>query len=338
MTHEFLNLVQVATEYHQNGHKTVLATVVALEGSSYRRPGVRMLLSDHGRMEGAVSGGCVEKEVQRQAEDVFKKNAPKMMAYDGRFRLGCEGTIYILLEPFAPSQDMQKTLEKSGENRQSFEIVSRFSKTLGVDASLGSILVMDGQQIPFYKNVTQKSATSPTVFRQSLAPCFKLLIFGAEHDAVALCKIAAELGWEVTIIADPDESKTITFFPGAKHLLTPLPGALPMENIDAQTAVVLMSHSFNKDLNYLIALKETRPAYFGLLGPAHRRERLFNHFLELHPETDAEFIEAMHGPSGLNIGAESATEIAVSIVSEILSATRQQNPIPLRDKTDRIHA
>lgn len=338
MTHEFLSLVQVATAWQQQGRRTVLATVVALEGSSYRRPGVRMLLSDDGFMEGAVSGGCVEKEIQRQASRVFEKNTPKMMAYDGQFRLGCEGTIYILLEPFVPSESMEQILEESIKKRQPFEIVSQFSKTMGDQATLGSILKMGNKEIPFYEKDNQKSSPSLAVFRQVLPPCFKLLIFGAEHDAVALCKMGAELGWEVTVIADPDASKSIAYFPGAKELLTPLPGSLPTEHIDKQTAVVLMSHSFNKDLHSLIGLKASRPAYFGLLGPVHRRERLLNHFLELHPETDPEFIERLHGPAGLNIGAESATEIAVSIVSEILSCIRHQNPIPLREKTGRIHA
>ncbi len=84
-------------------NKAVLASVVALEGSSYRRPGVRMLLLEDGHMTGAVSGGCVEKEIFRQSESVFRTGIPKMMTYDGRYRLGCEGILYILLEPFRPA-------------------------------------------------------------------------------------------------------------------------------------------------------------------------------------------------------------------------------------------
>ena len=87
MTHEFRDLIETAFYWQQQGIASVLATVVALEGSSYRRPGVRMLINDRGEMRGSVSGGCVEKEVLHQAKSVFTDAIPKMMTYDGRLRL-----------------------------------------------------------------------------------------------------------------------------------------------------------------------------------------------------------------------------------------------------------
>ena len=79
MTHEIKNLIKLIWEAQQQNVKTVLATVVALEGSSYRRPGVRMLIQENGKTFGAVSGGCVEKEIQRQAQSVLENNGPKFM-------------------------------------------------------------------------------------------------------------------------------------------------------------------------------------------------------------------------------------------------------------------
>ena len=107
MTHEIKNLVGIIWKAQQQGIKSVLATVVDLEGSSYRRPGVRMLIQENGQTHGVISGGCVEKEVERQAQFVLKMDIPKMMIYDGRFRLGCEGIIYILIEPVKITQDMK---------------------------------------------------------------------------------------------------------------------------------------------------------------------------------------------------------------------------------------
>ena len=98
MTHELKKLIETGLIWQKKGVKAVLATVVALDGSSYRRPGVRMLLSEDGKWVGAVSGGCVEKEVFRQAQSVFKTQKAKVMQYDGQYRLGCEGVLYILLE------------------------------------------------------------------------------------------------------------------------------------------------------------------------------------------------------------------------------------------------
>ncbi len=98
-----------------------------------------------------------------------------------------------------------------------------------------------------------------------------------------------------------------------------------------------MTHSLSKDVQYLIALSETHPIYFGLLGPAKRREQLINHLLEHKPNTDLAFIEKLRGPAGINIGAENSKEIAVSVLAEILSVIRNQEPIPLSVKKGRIH-
>ena len=93
MTHEFKYIVNQAYKNQQNGFKNVLATVVYLEGSSYRKPGVRMLIAENGEITGAVSGGCVEKEVVRRAQSIFASGVPKVITYDGRYRLGCEGIL-----------------------------------------------------------------------------------------------------------------------------------------------------------------------------------------------------------------------------------------------------
>ena len=98
-----------------------------------------------------------------------------------------------------------------------------------------------------------------------------------------------------------------------------------------------MTHSFNKDVRYLLALNETYPAYFGLLGPSHRRERVLSKFLEYLPEISTEFLDQLYGPSGINIGAESASEIAISILAEILGTIRDQKPMALKDKIGNIH-
>jgi xanthine/CO dehydrogenase XdhC/CoxF family maturation factor len=139
-------------------------------------------------------------------------------------------------------------------------------------------------------------------------------------------------------MASADEQKTLEYFTGADELLTPLYDTIDTSVIDKQTAIVLMTHSFNKDVQYLSALKDCYPAYFGLLGPKHRRERLVDQLLEFNPEIDLEFIDQLRGPAGINIGAESPQEIAVSIIAEILSVIRNQNPIVLKDKEGNIHA
>jgi xanthine/CO dehydrogenase XdhC/CoxF family maturation factor len=312
----------------------VLATVVALEGSSYRRPGVRMLINNQGEMCGAVSGGCVEKEIVLQAGSVFKTNIPKMMAYDGRYRLGCEGIIYILIEPFILTDLFFQAFDDALSKRIVFQSESFYSETLGENPELGTRFDFNGTFFSLNPTLNPKDKSC---FHQSFSPVFQLYIFGAEHDAVTLCKAASGMGWEVHIIAAPDESKTLDYFPGAHQLNTPLYTEVDTRKMDDQTAIILMTHSFSKDVQYLMALSKVRPAYFGLLGPAKRRERLIDQFLEYQPDTTPEFLDQLNGPAGINIGAESAQEISISILAEILTVIRSQEPVRLREKKGRIH-
>lgn len=336
MTHEFKSIVEHAYKWQKDGKKSVLVTVVALDGSSYRRPGVRMLLNEQGEVIGAVSGGCVEKEVQYQAQSVFKDLKPKMMTYDGTLRLGCEGIIYVLLEPFEVSEEFMNAFDQALKARLAIYIKSYYQKHFGLLEGIGSCIELD--QMKFSFNNSFQPNENHSLFEQLLSPLFHLLIIGAEHDAVQLCKAASNIGWKVSVMVSADEQKSLKYFTGADQLLTPLFDSIETSEIDKQTAIVLMTHSFNKDVQYLSALKDCYPSYFGLLGPKHRRERLINQLLEFHPEIDIEFIDQLRGPAGINIGAESPQEIAISIIAEILSVVRKQEPIILKDKTGTIHA
>lgn len=337
MTHEFKQLLEVAYAWQNERIRSVMATVVALEGSSYRRPGVRMLISESGTMEGAVSGGCVEKEIVRQSESVFKSGIPKVMTYDGRFRLGCEGILYILIEPIELSETLYKTFQDCFRMRKAFKSTSYFELEFNENQYFGTLLKIEGKTWGLRPSYSNPDIQNLQEFHQEFQPIFQLYIFGAEHDAVQLSTLASNIGWDVHIIAPPDEQKTIDYFKGATSLSTPLMNSVDVSNIGDRTAVVLMSHSFNKDVHYLMALKDTNPTYLGLLGPSNRRERLFSELLNYAPDTPYEFFESMHGPTGLNIGAESASEIALSIVAEILSVIRDVELMPLREKSGKIH-
>lgn len=335
MTHELKRIFQDYILNKELGQRSVLATVVALDGSSYRRPGVRMLIREDGKMTGAVSGGCVEKEVLRQATSVFENGNPKMMTYDGRFRLGCEGILYILIEPFEPSPELVLAFNDSIISRNHFSLTSHFRKEYGNHDGLGTVFNLT--KASFELQMGRKTNQLNQVFEQNLSPCFKLLIIGGEHDAVRLSQLALNMGWEVTVSTVPSEDKLITDFPGIDELWNVEPSELPIENIDAETALILMTHSYVKDLKYLLALKDTRPGYFGLLGPSKRREKLFGEFMELYPEVEPNFFEQIHGPAGINIGAETPEEIAIAILSEILAVIRKQEPMLLKDKQTGIH-
>lgn len=342
MTHELKKIVQAYLVSKKSKRKSVLATVVALDGSSYRRPGVRMLIDEAGKMTGAVSGGCVEKEIWRQSDSVFKSGIAKVMQYDGRYRLGCEGVLYILIEPFNPGRPFLKEFTGCLEKRTDFTIQSYYSRKTETSPLFGTTIQFNNDSwLPFHESFKFNESLNNSniyTFKQEMKPCFKLVIIGAEHDAVQLCVMATLLGWEIIIVAPVSEAKVIENFPGAHKLINTPAGEINTNSIDPQTAIILMTHNFVNDLKFLITLKEVKPAYIGILGPSKRREKLLQAFLEHYPEAEDAFFDLIHGPAGLNIGAETPQEIALSILSEILAVVRIQNPVSLKSKAGTIHS
>lgn len=334
MTHEFYEILMEYQAQVRLQRSCVLVTLVELEGSSYRKPGVRMLIAEGGEMTGAVSGGCVEKEILRQSAAVFETGEPLLMTYDGTFRLGCEGVLYLLIEPVKMGAEDVEFLLGRLDGRVGLEVATSYTRAIGRQTGAGSVVRVEGREILVGDVVDRRRGELVT---QKLPPVFELFIFGAEHDSVVLADFAARLGWRITVVAPPDEQKSLGYFSGARELLTPLFSEVNALDVHEDSAVILMTHSISKDTQYLVELRNKRPAYFGLLGPAHRREKLIDKLLEYAPDVEEEFIDLLRGPAGLHIGAASAQEIALSILSEILAVTRGADVMPLRDKKGRIH-
>ncbi len=335
MTHEFKNIVDQARRNQKNGLKSVLATVVHLEGSSYRKPGVRMLISEDLKMTGAVSGGCVEAEVRRRAKPVIHDGQARIMTYDGRYRLGCEGTLFILIEPFHVTNEFYAQFMQAVESRETFHIDSHYQLEDEAIGSFGSILrYEDGTFYPFNKVVKTDCAHS---FPHTLKPSLKLLIIGAEHDSVKLCAMASLLGWEVDVVSSLSDPKKLSDFPGARSVISQSPELIDF-HLDNETVVVLMTHSYTRDLKYLLKLAEHQPKYLGILGSRKRRDQLENDLLEYKDDLNEEFLSSIFSPAGLNIGAITPEEIAVSILSEVLTVVRNKEPLSLRDLATKIHS
>ncbi|MGW8317426.1 MAG: XdhC family protein, partial [Bacteroidales bacterium] len=140
MTHEIKFLFETLSRWQKTGKKAVFVSVVALDGTSYRRPGVRMVINEDGVSAGAVSGGCVEDEIIRQAQSVFEKGRTKMMTYDGRLRIGCEGILYLLIEPVLLSDHLQKEFMKALKERRPFQMDSFYIREVGENDRMGSLV------------------------------------------------------------------------------------------------------------------------------------------------------------------------------------------------------
>ncbi len=339
MTHEFKQIVQKYQTEQLNGIKCVLATVVFLEGSSYRRPGARMLITENKEMVGAVSGGCVEKEVLKQAASVFLTGIPKVMTYDGRFRLGCEGVLYILIETFNPSKEMIHAFDDFLVNRTNYIVKSYFQKNHEQDKDFGShIFFSEKQSFPFdTKKRGCPRNENLLFFEQCLEPAQQLIIIGAEHDAAQLTRCASFLGWDVLVVTHPTDQQALSDFPGAASLIHSIPENFPLDLLRKQTSVVLMNHNYAKDLAYLLVLLKSDFLYLGILGPFKRRDKLLGDMMDLDPQLDISLFDKIHAPAGINLGSETPQEIAVSICSEILAVQRNEESCFLKDKPGKIH-
>ncbi|MDX6748039.1 XdhC family protein [Polaribacter sp. PL03] len=337
MLHELKEIIQKAIINQNKGIKNVLVTVVDLDGSSYRKPGVRMLISNNNSYIGAVSGGCVEKEIIRRAQSVFTDNKAKVITYDGRYRLGCEGILYILIEPFIITDSFLHSFLFALENRETVNINSYFKKQDEAIGNYGSIITFKNtEQFTLSNSLSIETLNNETVFTQNLKPLFKLLIIGGEHDAVKLCKIASNLGWEIDVITAAKDSKLKSDFPGASAVYGETPETIQFNNIEEDTAIVLMNHSYVQDLKYLVQLSKHTPKYIGILGAPNRREKLFNALFDFAPETTEEFLDIVYTPAGLHIGAKTPEEIAISIIAEILSVIRKKESFSLRELQGKI--
>lgn len=338
MIHELKEIINQAFINQQKGLKNVLASVVSLEGSSYRKPGVRMLISEDLNSVGAVSGGCVEKEIIQRSKSVFADGKPKVITYDGRYRLGCEGILYILIEPLFISDNFLTAFSDATSKRESIKIESYFTKKDETFGNFGSIVTFKNKvQFTFSNSFGLKIKESISTFKQILQPAFRLLIIGGEHDAVKLCKIASSLGWEIDLVTSAKDSKQLSDFPGANSVKEDSPETIQFSDIEENTAIVIMNHSYVLDLKYVIKLSEYNPKYIGILGAPNRRERLFNELFEFAPDVSDEFLDNIYTPAGLHIGAQTPEEIAVSITAEILSVIRKKEPFSLRKINGKIH-
>ncbi len=310
---------------HSLGQKVVMASLVGLNGSSYRQPGVRMLIAKDGTMSGALSGGCVEQEIVASAYSVFESGISKVISYDGRYRLGCEGLLYILIEPFEITPDAILILLSSLETRQPIHIQSFYKKGTTITGAFYSIITIDDNSKPIQLNHLKHSQKEELiVFEQTVQPGHQLIIIGAEHDAQKLNANAALLGWDVVILASAKDPRTVADFPGAKQVIATQPETFDYSIIDTRTSVVLMTHNYAYDLKYLLRLKELHIAYIGILGSKKRKSNLENDLLEHAPDIEIEFLDTLHSPAGLNIGAVTPQEIALSIIAEIMQIKKQE--------------
>lgn len=362
---EIREIIKSYIQAEKEGKRTALATVVKVDGSSYRRPGARMLVTEDGQLTGAISGGCLEGDALRKALTAIVQQKNKLVTYDttdeddAKFgiQLGCNGIVHILFEPIRKEDDFNplRLLEKLENKRENAVLVTLFS--LDEPEQAGTTLLYRNSEPPlFVATLLQEklviaaaevlvSKTSAfrhyeengkplQAFIEFVPPAVALIIAGAGNDAQPLAKIAGILGWQVTIADGRPAHASTQRFPTADQVLVTKPAfLLDQLDIDEKTAFVLMTHNYNYDLVLLGQLLKINVPYIGVLGPKSKMLRM----LEELGMSAAINSDRLYGPVGLDIGAETAEEIALSIVSEIKTVFSRSSGMMLRDKKLPIH-
>jgi xanthine dehydrogenase accessory factor len=315
------------------GRRAALATVTRIDGSSYRRPGAKLLIEDDGRTLGGVSGGCLEADVRDIAQHVIQTGTPTLLHYDTGaddhtvwgLGLGCNGSVDIFVQPATDA----RTLESLREVRTSLESASGFAIVTIVDGSADVGRVVIGSAPARDSRSCVEPRGPETVFTEILNPPPDLIVCGAGDDSRPLVAFGSEAGFAVTVVDHREAFLTPSRFPGAKRRLHLRPEAgVDALAIGPRTLVVIKTHSFAHDRDWLRVFLATRAAYIGLLGPRARAHEMLG--------VNAD--ERVFAPVGLNLGADGPEQIAISIVGELLAVLARQQPGHLREKGLAIHA
>jgi xanthine dehydrogenase accessory factor len=312
----------------------VLATLVKAEGSSYRRPGARLLLTAGGRRAGSISGGCLEDDVLGHAREVLASGIPKAITYDTTAEndlvwgvgLGCHGVVHVLIEKLPPQPAWAVALRENLRRCTPTELAVVWRETQGTH--LGTSLAGDLPPLP----------AAAAVFRQTVTPPVPLVIFGAGDDAQPLVRLAKELGWHITVVDPRPALATTARFPDADSVVIARPEDAPARlALGPDTVAVVMTHHYAHDVPLLRTLL-TRPlAYLGLLGPKKRAEKILADLVAGGLPLTPEMRSRLHAPVGLDLGADAPEEVALAILAEIQSVLTGRDARPLRDRRQPIH-
>jgi xanthine dehydrogenase accessory factor len=364
-------IVDIVNAWHQAQKQhlqTALATVVQVEGSSYRQPGARMLITERGELTGAISGGCLEGDALRKAQLVMVQQKPMLVTYDTNdeddaklgLGLGCNGIIHILIEPVLPEETNHPItfLEAVLRKRQPAVIATLFSLeerkatqpgtclllqegqvvTRKIEGEVKQLLIKDGQQAALLNESAVEHYGNYTAFVEVVQPAIHVVIAGAGNDVMPVVKMAQLVGWQITVGDGRSNYATPERFPAASCTLMAKPEALLQQvQMDNRTAVLLMTHNYNYDLAMLQMLLPLQPPYIGLLGPKKKKQRLLDELAADGMTITDDMLASLYGPTGLDIGAETAEEIALSIIAEIQAVFSKKSGKMLREKRTPIH-
>jgi xanthine/CO dehydrogenase XdhC/CoxF family maturation factor len=362
---------------------SALATVVSVEGSAYRRPGARMLVTRSGASTGTISAGCLESDVIEHAQQVIKTNSAKLVEYDTTstneeiiwgLGLGCNGVVRVLIEPLATQSNYLAALRRTLVAPSDAEPVvvatvfhhsSARPATTATPMSIGSRLCFAEDGEPVYDNPSgelaslieddaraflrdqtsgvrtyERDGATTKVFIETIMPPVPLTLFGAGHDVLPIIELARGLGWRTEVVDLQARPASRDRLAQAERITLARPETVGEQvRITPRTLALVMTHNYEHDRALLKLLLASPARYIGVMGPRKRTERMLQELAESDnsfnlTETDR---ARLYAPVGLDIGASTPQEIALSIVAEMRAAVAGREGGLLRRRHAPIH-
>ena len=323
-------VLQLWRELSDAGQDWILATLIRVEGSSYRRPGARMLVAADGRRAGTISGGCLEAEVAKQAFWLTAGGATvrtyTMAAEDDDsphpYGLGCGGKLHILLERKATSGTLLEWLYEAYTRRHGLKTTTIVSgERLGSRTFITATEPSDEREHACYQGETQD------VYVEELPARVGLFVFGAGDDVVPLVEIARLQDWYIEVADGRSHLATKARFSRADQVHVASEDYW-LPQLQRRDAAVIMSHSFDQDTAFLQRVLDTDAGYIGILGPRHRTVRIIEAITASTGQSSSSAWFRLHAPVGLPLGERTPAAIALGIAGEITLEMNQQTTSP----------
>lgn len=367
MSQNIHQLVEACHSIAPSGEKLVMATIIHTEGSTYQKAGARMLIRESGELMGILAGGCFESDLAEQAQAVFQDGKARRILYDMRspddaiwgLGLGCDGAVHVLLQLLKPDDNyMPLDIFAQVCAGQRHGVLATVCSSENLETPVGQTLFLDTHMqddevvVDNPDNLLAGLAhqvlledkpmlldydiddTPSRIFLDPIKPPRRLLILGAGPDAAPLTRLAGQLGWRITLVDHRPANIKAERFPEAEEVLNIAPSEIKAKlSLNRFDALMVMTHSIDYDERYLRQIAGSNIPYIGLLGPSHRREKLLENLCVLADKIH----DRAFGPAGLDIGANTPEEIALSIMAEIQAVSANRSGGRLYLSTEPLH-
>lgn len=336
------HLYNILSHWHpaRDEYRWVLASVIDIEGSNYRKVGAMMLINELGQYYGLISGGCLEKTLLLDVKKVLTFNRALRVCFDSSEHgdmpwaraLGCGGKVTILLQPVGSDNNYQAldmlylALNKREESFYSINTHIDISPLV----SNQFIGAHDAEARGISSAITPiKNHQGDETLTLAIQPPVHLLIFGGGVDAIPLLQMAHILGWQITLVDNRTGYADVQSFPHT-HIIRAVADAPEVVAVlNSIDAAILMTHNISLDAEALLVLQSSSANYIGLLGPVHRKQKVLRQ-AGLPADTD------IFGPMGFDIGGDLPESVALSVLAQchqVLQARlqmREPNQLELR--------